>query len=128
MILKSHQHFFEKAHFRDEKNPHTDNTFYRSERVKEALNEVNDIPRTTTISYSSTTPWNSTGFYYSPRYPQSHRGITYSAILAPKSKCYLILGTASTYYNNAYARRYYPNHFDDFNYYNPHAYKLDYFR
>jgi len=82
----------------------------RSERVKEALNEVNDIPRTTTISYSSTTPWNSTGFYYSPRYPQSHRG------------------TASTYYNNAYARRYYPNHFDDFNYYNPHAYKLDYFR
>jgi len=78
----------------------------RSERVKEALKEVNDIPRTTTISYSSTTPWNSTGFYYSPRYPQSHRG------------------TASTYYNNAYARRY----FDDFNYYNPHAYKLDYFR
>jgi len=59
----------------------------RSERVKEALKEVNDIPRTTTISYSSTTPWNSTGFYYSPRYPQSHRG------------------TASTY-NNAYARRY----------------------
>ena len=35
----------------------------------------------------------------------------------------MILGTASTY-NNAYARRY----FDDFNYYNPYAYKLNYFR
>ena len=49
-------------------------SYFRSERVKEALREVQDIPKTTTISYSSSTPWNSTGFYYSPRYPQSHRG------------------------------------------------------
>ena len=27
-----------------------------------------------TISYSGTSPWNSTGFAYTPRYPQSYRG------------------------------------------------------
>lgn len=32
-------------------------------------------PRNKTISFESTTPWNATGFYYTPRYPQSHRGI-----------------------------------------------------
>ena len=31
-------------------------------------------PRNKTISFESTTPWNATGFYYTPRYPQSHRG------------------------------------------------------
>ena len=30
--------------------------------------------RNTSISYSSTSPWNSTGFYYSPRYPEAYRG------------------------------------------------------
>ena len=78
--------------FRNGKNPHTDNAVCRSERVKEALKEVNDIPRTTTISYSSTTPWNSTGFYYSPRYPQSHRGINKYRILAGKFKCFFFQG------------------------------------
>jgi len=65
-------------------------------------------PRTTTLSFSASSPWDSTGFYYSPRYPQSHRG------------------TASTY--SSYSRRY----FDDFNYFNPYAYgnpvQSDYFR
>jgi len=65
-------------------------------------------PRTTSMTLSSTSPWDSTGFYYSPRYPQSHRG------------------TASTY--SSYSRRY----FDDFNYFNPYAYgnpvRSDYFR
>jgi len=39
-------------------------------------------PRNKTISFESTTPWNATGFYYTPRYPQSHRGTasTYNAI------------------------------------------------
>ena len=36
-------------------------------------------PRNKAVSFESTSPWNATGFYYTPRYPQSHRGkkITY---------------------------------------------------
>jgi len=72
----------------------------------QAVPEV--APKTTSMTLSSTSPWSSTGFYYSPRYPQSHRG------------------TASTY--SSYSRRY----FDDFNYFNPYAYgnpvRSDYFR
>lgn len=30
--------------------------------------------RTTSIGFHSSTPWNATGFYYSPRYPESYRG------------------------------------------------------
>ena len=30
--------------------------------------------RSTTIAYGGSSPWNSTGFYYSPRYPQAYRG------------------------------------------------------
>jgi hypothetical protein len=39
-------------------------------------------PRNKTISFESTSPRNATGFYYTPRYPQSHRGTasTYNAI------------------------------------------------
>jgi len=65
-------------------------------------------PRTATVTFNASSPWDSTGFYYSPRYPQSHRG------------------TASTY--SSYSRRYY----DDYNYFNPYAYgnpvQSDYFR
>jgi len=65
-------------------------------------------PRTATVTFNASSPWDSTGFYYSPRYPQSHRG------------------TASTY--SSYSRRYY----DDYNYLNPYAYgnpvQSDYFR
>lgn len=72
----------------------------------QAVPEV--APKTSSMTLSSTSPWDSTGFYYSPRYPQSHRG------------------TASTY--SSYSRRY----FDDFNYFNPYAYgnpvRSDYFR
>jgi len=61
--------------------------------------------RNTTVTFESTTPWNATGFYYSPRYPQSHRG------------------TASTY--NALGRRY----FDDIDYYCPYpSIRYNYFR
>ena len=31
-------------------------------------------PRNKAVSFESTSPWNATGFYYTPRYPQSHRG------------------------------------------------------
>jgi len=77
--------------------------------ARKLLNEVPDVaPKTATMTFSSTSPWDSTGFYYSPRYPQSHRG------------------TASTY--SSFSRRY----FDDFNYFNPYAYgnpvQSDYFR
>jgi len=48
--------------------------------------------RTTTMSFTSTTPWDKTGFYYSPRYPQSHKG------------------TASTY--STFSRRYYDDDLD----------------
>lgn len=30
--------------------------------------------RNTSIGYNATSPWNATGFYYSPRYPESYRG------------------------------------------------------
>merc|ERR1711956_95339 len=50
----------------------------------QAVPEV--APKTSSMTLSSTSPWDSTGFYYSPRYPQSHRG------------------TASTY--SSYSRRY----------------------
>lgn len=42
--------------------------------------------RNTTVTFESTTPWNATGFYYSPRYPQSHRGMnTVTKILVLES-------------------------------------------
>merc|ERR1711981_710111 len=67
--------------------------------ARKLIQEVPDVaPRTATMTFSSSSPWDSTGFYYSPRYPQSHRG------------------TASTY--SSFSRRY----FDDYNYFNPYAY------
>jgi len=77
--------------------------------ARKYVQAVPDVaPKTASMTLSSSSPWDSTGFYYSPRYPQSHRG------------------TASTY--SSYSRRY----FDDFNYFNPYAYgnpvRSDYFR
>ena len=38
-------------------------------------NPVEAAPiRTTSVSYAGTSPWSSTGFYYSPRYPEAYRG------------------------------------------------------
>ena len=43
--------------------------------ARKLIQEVPDVaPRTSTMTFSSSSPWDSTGFYYSPRYPQSHRG------------------------------------------------------
>merc|ERR1711997_1208807 len=50
--------------------------------ARKLIQEVPDVaPRTSTMTFSSSSPWDSTGFYYSPRYPQSHRGTasTYSS-------------------------------------------------
>lgn len=55
--------------------------------ARKYLQAVPDVaPKTASMTLSSSSPWDSTGFYYSPRYPQSHRG------------------TASTY--SSYSRRY----------------------
>jgi hypothetical protein len=35
-----------------------------------------ETPRTTTLTFSSSTPWNATGYYHYPRYPESYRGLT----------------------------------------------------
>ena len=45
----------------------------------QAVPEV--APKTSSMTLSSTSPWDSTGFYYSPRYPQSHRGMIYYGII-----------------------------------------------
>ncbi|TRY80400.1 hypothetical protein TCAL_04713 [Tigriopus californicus] len=59
--------------------------------------------RTTSISYGSTSPWNATGFYYSPRYPEAYRG------------------TSSSVSPYSYSRRYF-----DYDVYNP--YRIEYFK
>merc|ERR1719206_549765 len=43
--------------------------------------------RSTTIAYSGNSPWNSTGFYYSPRYPQAYRGT--AATTTPYARRYM---------------------------------------
>lgn len=35
---------------------------------------IHHKPRSTTLTFSSSTPWNATGYYYYPRYPESYRG------------------------------------------------------
>lgn len=39
-------------------------------------------PRSSTLTFSSSTPWNATGYYHYPRYPESYRGTasTYSPL------------------------------------------------
>merc|ERR1711994_593744 len=43
-----------------------------------------------TISYSGTSPWNSTGFAYTPRYPQSYRGTASTSV--PYARSLSIIG------------------------------------
>jgi len=61
-------------------------------------------PRTSTMTFSSSSPWDSTGFYYSPRYPQSHRGTasTYSSY----SRRYPVRRFVPSYVPFRYSRRY----------------------
>jgi len=73
--------------------------------ARKLLNEVPDVaPKTATMTFSSTSPWDSTGFYYSPRYPQSHRGTasTYSSF----SRRYPVRRFVPSYVPFRYSRRY----------------------
>merc|ERR1719412_650116 len=62
-------------------------TKHQADEIHRATVKPEMPQRTTTMSFTSTTPWDKTGFYYSPRYPQSHKG------------------TASTY-SSSFSRRY----------------------
>ena len=49
--------------------------------ARKYVQAVPDVaPKTASMTLSSSSPWDSTGFYYSPRYPQSHRGMIYYVI------------------------------------------------
>merc|ERR1712107_775031 len=65
-----------------------------------------EIPptRNTTVAFEGTTPWNATGFHYSPRYPQSHRGTasTYNAL----GRRYPVRRFVPSYVPFRYSRRY----------------------
>jgi len=63
--------------------------------------------RSTTTAYSGTTPWNSTGFYYSPRYPQAYRGT--AATTVPYARRYM--SKFDLYYPEKYpAKRFIPSY------------------
>ena len=48
------------------------NPYYRYSSLPPPLSVAESSQKT--VSYSGTSPWNSTGFAYTPRYPQSYRG------------------------------------------------------
>merc|ERR1719192_171680 len=60
--------------------------------------------RSTTIAYGGSSPWNSTGFYYSPRYPQAYRG---TASTTPYARRYPAKRFVPSYVPLKYGRRYY---------------------
>lgn len=57
-----------------------------------------------TISYSGTSPWNSTGFAYTPRYPQSYRGTASTSV--PYARRYPARRFVPSYVPIRYTRRY----------------------
>merc|ERR1712223_263202 len=57
-----------------------------------------------TISYSGTSPWNSTGFAYTPRYPQSYRGTASTSV--PYARRYPARRFVPSYVPIRYSRRY----------------------
>lgn len=94
-----------------ESSPLRDTTQYRSlppsgrGEARRLLQEVPEVaPKTKTLSFEPSTPWDSTGFYYSPRYPQSHRGTasTYSAF----SRRYPVRRFVPSYVPFRYSRRF----------------------
>jgi len=75
-------------------------------RYVQAVPDV--APKTTSMTLSSTSPWDSTGFYYSPRYPQSHRGTasTYSSVGSRQySRRYPVRRFVPSYVPFRYSRR-----------------------
>lgn len=72
----------------------------------QAVPEV--APKTASMTLSSSSPWDSTGFYYSPRYPQSHRGTasTYSSYSTPSApRRYPVRRFVPSYVPFRYSRR-----------------------
>lgn len=57
-----------------------------------------------TISYNGTSPWNSTGFAYTPRYPQSYRGTASTSV--PYARRYPARRFVPSYVPIRYTRRY----------------------
>jgi len=57
-----------------------------------------------TVSYSGTSPWNSTGFAYTPRYPQSYRGTASTSV--PYARRYPARRFVPSYVPIRYSRRY----------------------
>jgi len=57
-----------------------------------------------TISYSGSSPWNSTGFAYTPRYPQSYRGTASTSV--PYARRYPARRFVPSYVPIRYSRRY----------------------
>jgi len=55
-------------------------SYYRNAHYNSGMKKLREFGgpspalRTTSIGFHSSTPWNATGFYYSPRYPESYRG------------------------------------------------------
>jgi len=60
-------------------------------------------PKTASMTIGSSSPWDSTGFYYSPRYPQSHRALP-TSLTIKRTTTNPLEGTASTY--TSASRRY----------------------
>lgn len=58
----------------------------------------------TTISYGGTSAWNSTGFHYTPRYPQSYRGTASTTV--PYARRYPARRFVPSYVPIRYSRRY----------------------
>merc|ERR550539_1589171 len=67
-------------------------SYYRNAQYNSGVKKLREFDghgrstplRTTSIGFHSSTPWNATGFYYSPRYPESYRGT--SSTLRPYSQ------------------------------------------
>jgi len=62
-------------------------------------------PKTASMTIGSSSPWDSTGFYYSPRYPQSHRGT--ASTYTSASRRYPVRRFVPSYVPFRYSRRNY---------------------
>jgi len=86
-----------------------DTVFFKNEIRADEIHRATVKPempqRTTTMSFTSTTPWDKTGFYYSPRYPQSHKG-TASTYSSSFSRRYPVRRFVPSYVPFRYSRRF----------------------
>ena len=78
-------------------------------RTPPALTPANESSYRT-ISYGGTSPWNSTGFAYTPRYPQSYRGITFLLkMLISVSKTLIFVNVGNNEFVFIFCLSYYRN-------------------